>query len=55
MAKTSSDDNEYQKAIKPVVDDAMRIDVLGPNVCKVLKEHTPTGDQLRKMMASIPL
>lgn len=47
-----NEDNEYQKATKTVVNDAMRIDVLGPNVCKVLREHTPTGDQLRLVIVS---
>jgi len=43
----ASEDDEYQRATKAVVDDTMRTDVLGPNILKVLKEHSPTSDQIK--------
>lgn len=43
MAKTNHDD-EFGDATKEIVNDAMRLDVLGPNVQKVLKEHKLCND-----------
>jgi response regulator RpfG family c-di-GMP phosphodiesterase len=44
---SSTEDDEYKRATKAVVDDTMRTDVLGPNILKVLKEHSPTSDQIK--------
>lgn len=43
----SEDDEQYQKATK-AVDDAMRTDILGAKVCKVLNEHLPTNKLLEE-------
>lgn len=37
-------DDEYQTATQTIVDDAMRLDILGPNVQRVLKEHKLCND-----------
>jgi hypothetical protein len=47
-----SRDDEYKDAIQPVIDDNMRVDVLGPRFCKVLTEHTPAQDSLVKLIAT---
>lgn len=44
-------DDEYKKAIKPVVDDAMRTDTLGAKFCVVLNEHKPTDEAIKKIIA----
>lgn len=44
---TVTEDDEYKRATKAVVDDTMRTDVLGPNILKVLKEHSPTSDEIK--------
>lgn len=44
-------DDEYKKAIKPVVDDAMRTDALGAKFCVVLNEHKPTDEAIKKIVA----
>lgn len=46
----TEDDEQYKKATK-AVDDAMRTDTLGPQVCKVLKEHLPTDELLEEKVA----
>lgn len=45
-------DNESITAVKAVVDDNMRTDVLGPNFCRVLSEHIPTAKALNGLIAS---
>lgn len=55
MAKTppappAPDDDEYRKATKTVVDDAMRTDILGPNLVRVLKDHKPANDLLHQIL-----
>jgi hypothetical protein len=47
MSSTTEEDDEYKRATKAVVDDTMRTDVLGPNILRVLKEHSPTSDQIK--------
>lgn len=46
----SPEDDEYTRATKAVVDDTMRIDVLGPYVLKVLKEHHPIIEHIKDMV-----
>jgi hypothetical protein len=45
------DDEQYKKATKPLIDDAMRTDTLGPNLSRVLSDHKPVNDQLRILVA----
>ncbi len=45
------DDNESKDALQLIVDDNMRTDVLGPNFCKVLDEHKPTGKKINALIA----
>jgi hypothetical protein len=45
------DEDEYRRATKTVVDDAMRTDILGPNLCKVLEDHTPAGKLIKSLVA----
>ena len=53
MADQNNEENEYRQATKVVVDDAMRTDVLGPNVCKVLKEHLPSHELLEEKITKL--
>lgn len=46
------DDQQYQKATK-AVDDAMRTDILGPKVCKVLNEHLPTNELIEDKIVKL--
>jgi hypothetical protein len=38
-------DEAFRQATKVVVDDALRIDVLGPRIVAVLCDHTPASDK----------
>lgn len=57
MAETHSnsqnDTDQYKQATQEVVDDAMRTDVLGPNICKVLREHNPTSKELKSIILNL--
>ena len=44
-------DEEYKDAVKPIVDDHMRTDRLGPHIVKVLREHTPTSKEVVALIA----
>lgn len=44
-------DEQYKRSTKAVVDDAMRTDMLGPNLVRVLKDHKPAHDLLREVIA----
>ncbi|HYH74720.1 MAG TPA: hypothetical protein VD735_02045 [Candidatus Saccharimonadales bacterium] len=43
-------DDQYKRGTKAVVDDAMRMDVLGPKVVTVLQKYTPAGNELKDQM-----
>lgn len=45
-----TEDEQYKTATK-AVDDAMRTDVLGPNMVKVLTTHTPASDAVQSVIA----
>ena len=47
----TGNDDEYQDAVKTVVDDRMRTDILGPHFCTVLENHTPASDAIVTLMA----
>ena len=47
----ATSDDEYRQATKTVVDDAMRTDILGPNLVRVLKDHKPANDLLHEILA----
>lgn len=46
----SPEEDEYRKATKTVVDDAMRTDVLGPNLVRVLQDHKPANDLMHEIL-----
>lgn len=51
MAATPQpDEDEYRQATKTVVDDAMRTDILGPNLVRVLKDHKPANDLMHSIL-----
>lgn len=47
---TTDEEDEYKKATRTVVDDAMRTDILGPNMLRVLKDHKPVNDLLNQVI-----
>lgn len=47
---TPLNDDEYRKALKLVVDDTMRTDVLGERLCVVFNEHKPTDEAIKKII-----
>lgn len=51
MVKKTVDDDEYKKATKPLIDDAMRTDALGPNFRKVLRDYKPANDEVQRVLA----
>lgn len=40
------EENQYKNATKAVVDDAMRMDVLGPKVVEVIENYTPANEKI---------
>lgn len=48
----SQTDDAYKRATREVVDDAMRTDVLGPQVVRVLTDYKPVFDQVQAIICS---
>lgn len=49
--QTPQDEDAYRKATKTVVDDAMRTDILGPNLVKVLENLKPADTLIKAIVA----
>lgn len=53
MVKANGDnkvDEAYKNATQSVVDDTMRVDVLGPHMVNVFKNHTPAFEAVVDML-----